>query len=84
MFKTISKIFGSKEIQNKLLFTMFILLVYRFGSAIPVPFIDAKFVEMAVRRTGSFLGYLDVLSGGGLSRATLLRCLFRRILMLPL
>ena len=71
MFKTISKIFGSKEIQNKLLFTMFILLVYRFGSAIPVPFIDAKFVEMAVRRTGSFLGYLDVLSGGGLSRATL-------------
>lgn len=71
MFKTISKIFGSREIQNKLLFTMFILLVYRFGSAIPVPFIDAKFVEMAVRRTGSFLGYLDVLSGGGLSRATL-------------
>lgn len=71
MIKTISKIFGSKEIQTKLLFTMGILLIYRFGAAIPVPFIDAKFVEAAVRRSGSFLGYLDILSGGGLSHATL-------------
>lgn len=71
MNKTISKFFGSKEIQSKLLFTMLILLIYRFGAAIPVPFIDAKFVEAAVKRTGSFLGYLDVLSGGGLSHATL-------------
>ncbi len=50
---------------------MFILVVYRFGSAIPVPFIDAQFVEAAVKRSGNFLGYLDVLSGGGLSHATL-------------
>ena len=71
MSKTISKILSSKEIQNKLLFTMFILVVYRFGSAIPVPFIDASFVEAAVRRSGSFLGYLDVLSGGSLAHATL-------------
>lgn len=71
MVKTVSKILGSKELQNKLLFTMFILLVYRFGAAIPVPFIDASFVEAAVKKTGSFLGYLDVLSGGALSQATL-------------
>ena len=71
MSKTISKIFSSKEIQNKLLFTMFILVVYRFGAAIPVPFIDSSFVEAAVRKSGSFLGYLDVLSGGSLAHATL-------------
>lgn len=71
MGKVISKIFSSKEIQSKMLFTIVILMVYRFGSAIPVPFIDANFVEMAVKRTGSFLGYLDVMSGGGLSHATL-------------
>ena len=71
MFNMISKIFSSRDLQNKLMFTMFILMVYRFGAAIPLPFIDANFVEAAVRKTGSFLSYLDVLSGGGLSRATL-------------
>ena len=71
MLKTFSKIFSSKEIQSKLFFTMFILIIYRFGAAIPVPFIEAKFVEEAVKKSGSFLGYLDILSGGGLSHATL-------------
>ena len=71
MVKTFSKIFSSKDIQIKFFFTMLILIIYRFGAAIPVPFIEARFVEEAVKKSGSFLGYLDVLSGGGLSRATL-------------
>lgn len=66
-----SKMLSSKEIQSKILFTVFILLVYRFGSAIPVPFIDANLVKEAVKKNGGFLEYLDVLAGGGLSHATL-------------
>lgn len=71
MFETFAKSFRTKDIRNKILFTLFIILVFRLGSAIPVPFIDAKFVQQAIQSTGGFLGFYDLMSGGGLSYATL-------------
>ncbi len=71
MWKTLSKIFTSKDLQDKVMFTIFIILIYRFGSAIAVPFINAEFVRQAIGESGSFLNYLDVLSGGGLGQATI-------------
>ena len=62
------------ELRKKILYTLFIILIFRFGSCIPVPFIDtqmlAKYFEQA-STNGSMLGYLDMFSGGGLSRATI-------------
>lgn len=62
------------ELRKKILYTLFIILIFRFGSCIPVPFIDtqllARYFEQA-SSNGSMLGYLDMFSGGGLSRATI-------------
>lgn len=70
MWKTLSKIFSSKELQEKIMFTIFVIVVFRFGSAITVPFINVNFVKQAIGESGSFLNYLDVLSGGGLGKAS--------------
>ena len=66
MWKIFSKIFSSKELQEKILYTIFIIIVFRFGSVLVVPFINVNFVKQAISESGSFLNYLDVLSGGGL------------------
>ncbi len=71
MFEIFSKAFGIKDVKNKLLFTLLIIIVYRLGAAIPVPFIDASYIESTINQAGSFLGYLDIMSGGGLSTATI-------------
>ncbi len=71
MFEIFSKAFGIKDVKNKLLFTLLIIIVYRLGAAIPVPFIDASYIESTINQAGSFLGYLDIMSGGGLSSATI-------------
>lgn len=62
------------ELRKKLLYTLFILLVFRFGSCIPVPFINtALLAEYFSNATvaGSALGFIDMFTGGGLSRATI-------------
>lgn len=71
MFETFAKSFKTKDIRNKLIFTLIILIVYRLGSAIPVPFIDTQFLKDAIGNTGSFLDFMNMMSGGGLSTATL-------------
>lgn len=62
------------ELRKKILYTLFILLIFRFGSCIPVPFINtdllaAYFEQASV--SGSMLGYLNMFTGGGLSTATI-------------
>ena len=74
MFQTLKNAWSMPELRKKMLYTLFIILIFRFGSCIPVPFIDtqmlAKYFEQA-STNGSMLGYLDMFSGGGLSRATI-------------
>lgn len=62
------------ELRKKILYTLFIILIFRFGSCIPVPFIDTQLLSRYFEQAstnGSMLGYLDMFSGGGLSRATI-------------
>ena len=62
------------ELRKKILYTLFIILIFRFGSCIPVPFIDTQLLSQYFEQAstnGSMLGYLDMFSGGGLSRATI-------------
>ena len=55
-----------------MLFTVFILLVFRLGAAIPVPFINVELLKTAFEAySGTLLGYFNILSGGALSQATL-------------
>ncbi|WP_155287457.1 preprotein translocase subunit SecY [Lacticaseibacillus zhaodongensis] len=65
MFATLKNAFKVKDIRNKLLFTLAVLLVYRLGAQISVPGINAA----ALTKIGStgLISILDTVSGGGLS-----------------
>lgn len=65
MLETIKNAWKVKEIRNKLLFTLFIILIFRIGSAIPVPFIDYNALKNSTT-TNDFFSYLSILTGGGL------------------
>ena len=65
MLKTLRNAWAIKEIRNKILFTILILLVFRIGSVIPVPFIDVEALK-AGGATNEFFSYLSILTGGGL------------------
>ncbi len=74
MFKTMRNAWGIPELRKKILYTLFIIIIFRFGSSITVPFLDTDLVKewMAASATGgNFLEYLDILTGGALSNATI-------------
>ena len=75
MISTILSAFTVKDIRKKLLFTAAILALYRLGSHIPVPGVSSEGVD-ALRAQSQFsdggvLQFLNVFSGGGLSRIAL-------------
>ena len=74
MFETIRNAWKVAEIRKKLLYTLFIIIVFRFGSALTVPFLTLSKVQewMSTNATdGNFLEYLNILTGGALSKATI-------------
>ncbi len=74
MFKTIKNAWSIPELRKKLLFTLLIIVVFRFGSVIPVPFLDVgalKGLMDAVNQEGTALGYLNMLTGGAFANATM-------------
>src|SRR5665213_1384940 len=59
------------ELKQRIWFTLGALLVYRIGTYIPVPGVDASVMgEMLSQRGGGILGMFDMFSGGALSRMT--------------
>jgi preprotein translocase subunit SecY len=73
VLSTILKAFKVADIRKKLAITMFILALYRLGAHIPVPGINVEAVK-AVQDSfsgSSILGFLNLFSGGGLSRIAL-------------
>ncbi len=69
MLQTLKNAWRTKEIRGKIIFTLIILLIYRIGTVIPVPFVNASRFEMQF--SGTILGYLNTLSGNSLASATL-------------
>ena len=62
------------ELRKKILFTLFVVIVFRIGSVIPIPFLSAttlKSLMASQTGTGSFFDYLNILSGGAFEHATL-------------
>lgn len=67
MLETIKNAWKIPEIRKKILFTLFIILVFRVGSVIPVPFVDPEMIkQMSAGSTNDFFSYLSILTGGGL------------------
>ena len=72
MFQTLKNAWKIPELKNKLLFTLLIIVLYRLGSALYLPWINAEVLEEWFKSmNGNALGWLNLLSGGALSRATL-------------
>ena len=74
MFTTIRNAWKIADLRKKLIFTFAILLLYRLGNVIPVPFVNtealtAVFASPEVSNT--ILGLFNVMSGSAFSRATL-------------
>ena len=72
MFKTFKNAWSIPEMRQKMLYTLFILLLYRIGAAIHVPFTDAEAIaEQFTLAGGNLFAYLNILSGDAFSKATL-------------
>ena len=69
MLQTLKNAWNTKEIRSKIIFTFFIILLYRLGTVIPVPFVEAQ--GFASTLDGTILGYMNTLSGGALGSMTL-------------
>ena len=74
MFSTLQNAWKIPELRKKLIFTLLILLVYRIGNAIPVPFIDAGMLAEYFETTLSttILGLYNAMSGSAFSQASVL------------
>ena len=72
MLKTLRNAWKIPELRNKMLITVLIVILYRFGAIVPVPFIDSNLMSQAIQSTaGSIFQYMDILSGSAFSQATL-------------
>ena len=69
MLQTLKNAWNTKEIRSKILFTLLILFIYRVGTVIPVPFVEAN--DFASTFSGTILEYMNVLSGGSMGAMTL-------------
>lgn len=73
MFKTLRDAMRIPELRKKILYTLLMLLVFRLGSAVCVPFLDTATVSEWMEENatgGNFLEYLNIITGGALSQAT--------------
>ena len=74
MFSTLQNAWRIPELRKKLIFTMLMLLLYRIGNVIPVPFIDAGTLATYFDQTlsNTILGLYDAMSGSAFSQASVL------------
>lgn len=72
MLETMRNAWKIEELRKKILFTLFIILLYRLGNAIPVPYVDiAKLGVYFEQLQNTVLGLYNVMSGGAFSTATI-------------
>ena len=78
MFKTIRNAWSIPDLRKKILFTLLIIVVFRIGSVIPVPFVNTEALQNVMQASSAadstsnnMIAYLNTLSGGAFSNATL-------------
>ena len=71
MIQTIRKAWGIPELRKKMIFTALILLIFRIGNAIPVPYVNTELLKAYLDGMGTtVLGLYNVMSGGAFAEAT--------------
>ena len=71
MLETLKNAWKMADLRAKLLYTGMILLLFRIGAAIPVPFLKPYILKTYISGDNNWLGYIDLLSGGAFSNSTL-------------
>ena len=74
MFKTMQNAWRIPDLRKKILFTLMIIVVFRIGAVIPVPFLNITALQGLmgnINEGGTMLAYLNTLSGGAFANATL-------------
>ena len=71
MIQTIKKAWAIPELRKKLVFTALILLIFRIGNAIPVPYVNTELLgDYLNQLSTTVLGLYNVMSGGAFAQAT--------------
>ncbi len=73
MFKVLANAWKITELRKKIIFTLFVIVLFRLGCAIPVPYLDTSILGSAFSDSfgaGHILGYLNIMAGGALKSAT--------------
>jgi len=72
VFETIRNAWKVADLKKKLIYTMVVILLYRIGTALPVPYVSSAMLDtMAQVTSGSIFQYLNILSGNAFGQATL-------------
>src|SRR5271167_2859610 len=72
MLEKLANVFRVPDLRKRILFTLGLLAVYRFGGHIPTPGINADVLaQFFDQNRGTFLGFIDLFSGGQLRRLTI-------------
>ena len=73
MLETLRNAWRVPELRRKILFTLLIILIFRIGSVLPVPFIDVEALKsgMQTANAGDFFNYLSILTGGAMDYGAL-------------
>ena len=73
MLQTLRKAWSVPEIRHKILVVLFILVLYRIGTVIPVPFVDAATFQgiFEAKYSTTVFSYMSALSGGAMEQVTL-------------
>ena len=71
MLETLKNAWKMADLRAKLLYTGMILLLFRIGAAIPVPFLKPDILKTYISGDNNWLGYIDLLSGGAFCNSTL-------------
>ena len=66
MLKAFLNSFRVPDLRNKILFTLFVIVLFRFGNHVPVPIVDTSVLDNQAK--GGFLDLLNLFSGGGIQR----------------
>ena len=69
MIETLKRAWKMPDLRNRLLYTLMIIVVFRIGAALPVPFLNAS--AMAGFGDGNLFGYLNLMTGGAFQNGTL-------------
>ncbi|MEG1268158.1 MAG: preprotein translocase subunit SecY [Oscillospiraceae bacterium] len=71
MFQTFKNAWKIDDLRKKIIFTLFILVIFRFGAAIVVPFINGATLQATMNTEGTIFGFFNMMTGGSFSNATL-------------